>query len=281
MTVMTTTPIQEPTELSPIPDEPAWAAAGAAWEHAAVDWAYLFEPYARDAIDLVFDELQIRHGVDLLDVACGSGYALGRAERLGARTAGIDASAGLVDIARRRAPASELVAGDMFALPWDEESFDRVTAFNGIWGGCDAAIAEARRVLRPGGRIGLTFWGPGDALELRDWFITLGMSTPAIGEEMISLANIGEPGVAEQMLSDNGFTDVRRSAAPSIHEFADGDTAWRALRSPGIVKPALDAVGESELRHRLMASVDHLRASDGSYRVVNELTCVTATVADG
>lgn len=156
---------------------------------------------------------------------------------------------------------------------------DVVTAFNGIWGGCDAAIAESRRVLRAGGRIGITFWAPGRALDLRDYFITLGMSTPAIGDEMISLANIGEPGVVEAMLEGNGFTDVVRTAASAIHEFADADTTWRALRSPGLVKPAIDPLGEDGLRSLLMPALAHCRAADGSYRIVNELTCVTATAA--
>ncbi len=109
--------------------------------------------------------------------------------RLGATVSGLDASAALIDIARRRAPSAELVAGDMFALPRPGGSFDAVTSFNGIWGGCTDALREARRVLRPGGGVGLTFWGRGDRLDLRDWFIALGSSTPHVGEEMISLAS--------------------------------------------------------------------------------------------
>lgn len=215
-------------------------------------------------------------GIDLLDIACGSGFAIARADRGGATTAGIDASAALIDIARRRAPDSDLRAGDMFQLPWPDASFDVVTAVNGIWGGCDDAVAEAHRVLRPGGRIGLTFWGPGHALELRDWFIALGTSTPSVGEEMMSLANIGAPGVAEAMLEGAGFSEVERTGVQSVLEFPDAEIAWRALRSPGLVVPALRDVGEPELRARLMAAVEHLRAPDGSYRIVNELTCVTA-----
>jgi SAM-dependent methyltransferase len=257
-------------------EPPAWQQAGEAWGHAASDWAYLFEPYARDAIEHLFSSMDVRQGTDLLDIACGSGFAIALADRGGAVTAGIDASAALIDIARRRAPRSDLRAGDMFHLPWPDAGFDVVTAVNGIWGGCDDAVAEAHRVLRPGGLIGLTFWGPGHALELRDWFIALGSSTPSVGEEMMSLANIGAPGVVEAMLEGAGFSEVERTAAPSILEFPDEEIAWRALRSPGLVVPALRDVGEAELRGRLMSAVEHLRAPDGSYRIVNELTCVTA-----
>lgn len=255
---------------------PDWQIAGDAWGHAAADWAYLFEPYARDAIEHLFERLGVREGTDLLDLACGSGYALARAARVGAAASGIDASAPLVDIARRRVPHGDLRAGDMFALPWGDASFDVVTSFNGIWGGCTDALCEARRVLRDGGTIGLTFWGPGSRLDLRDWFIALGTSTPHVAEEMVALAGIGAPGVVEEMLDDAGFTDIERTAVSAVLEFPDESTTWRALRSPGLVLPALEAHGEDALRERLMVAVERCRADDGSYRIVNELTCVTA-----
>ena len=76
--------------------DPVWMEAGAAWEHAAKDWAFLFEPYARDAIETIFGTANLGEDTAILDVACGSGLALARASRLGASTAGIDASAGLI-----------------------------------------------------------------------------------------------------------------------------------------------------------------------------------------
>ena len=89
----------------------------------------------------------------MLDIACGSGLAVRIADGLGARTAGIDAAGELVDIARERTPNADLRVGDMFDLPWSDESFDSVISINGIWGGCEAALAESFRVLRPDGRL--------------------------------------------------------------------------------------------------------------------------------
>ena len=96
---------------------------------------------------------------------------------------------------------------------------------------------------------------------------------------MVSLASIGEPGVVEAMLEEAGFRDVVRTAASSVMEFPDTEITWRALKSPGLVVPALEHRGECELRSRLMDAVEPLRAPDGSYRIVNELTCVTASCA--
>ena len=49
--------------------------------------------------------------------------------------------------------------GDMFALPFADNSFERCDELHGIWKGCEGALDEARRVLVPGGRLDLTFWG--------------------------------------------------------------------------------------------------------------------------
>ena len=98
-------------------------------------------------------------GTSLLDIACGSRFAASVAAARGATVAGLDAAEPLLAIARARTPAGDFRAGDMFALPFDAASFDVATSFNGIWKGCEKALEEARRVLRPGGSFGMTFWG--------------------------------------------------------------------------------------------------------------------------
>lgn len=251
-----------------------WQIAGDAWAHSALDWAYRFEPYARDSVEYLFRLLGVDASQDLLDLACGSGYALGQAERLGASTAGIDASAGLIEIARRRAPGTELRTGSMFDLPWADESFDVVTSFNGIWGGCQDAVDEAHRVLRSEGSIAVTFWGPGHALDLRDFFIVIGTTAPGVADELKGLASIGVPGVCEDMLEAAGFTVTERGATSAILEAVDADDVWRTLRSPGVVLPSLEHVGEQQLRRQVLEAVEPFRAEDGSYRIVNQLTHV-------
>ncbi len=71
----------------------------------------------------------------MLDIACGSGFAAYLASERGAAVSGIDASEGLVTIARARTPKGDFRVGDMFALPFPDASFDAATSFNGIWKG--------------------------------------------------------------------------------------------------------------------------------------------------
>ena len=116
---------------------------------------------------------------ELLDIACGSGLAVRIADAMGATVAGIDAAADLIAVARERTPTADLRVGSMYELPWADESFDAAMSVNGIWGGCEAALDEAFRVLRPGGLIGISFWGTGTAARHPDLLPHLRRPRPA------------------------------------------------------------------------------------------------------
>jgi demethylmenaquinone methyltransferase/2-methoxy-6-polyprenyl-1,4-benzoquinol methylase len=70
---------------------------------------------------------------------------------------GLDFSEAMLDRARRKAPAIEWVRGDALELPFDDASFDAATVGFGVRNVEDlpGALAELRRVLRPGGRVGI------------------------------------------------------------------------------------------------------------------------------
>src|ERR1700736_6288201 len=147
-----------------------WAEAGRGRGARAMEWAYLLEPYARPANELLFDRVGVGDGVRLLDIACGSGFAAQLASGRGALVTGLDAAEALVTIARARTPTGDFRVGDMFALPFADGTFDVTTSFNGIWKGYEGALSEARRVLVPEGQLGLTFWGRPRRLGLMPYF---------------------------------------------------------------------------------------------------------------
>jgi ubiquinone/menaquinone biosynthesis C-methylase UbiE len=84
-----------------------------------------------------------------LDVACGTGYAT---RWLPGEITGLDQSANMLAIAQERLPQATFVQGDALALPFDDDSFDRVVtmSFYGHLEGDDRTrfLAEARRVAR-------------------------------------------------------------------------------------------------------------------------------------
>jgi SAM-dependent methyltransferase len=258
-----------------------WEKAGQGWGARATDWAYLFEPYARPANEVVFDHLAVGPGVRLLDIACGAGLAAQFADRRGAVTAGLDASEALVSIARARTPSGDFRVGDMFALPFPDASFDLATSFNGIWKGCEGALREARRVLIPGGRLGLTFWGRYERLGLMPYFLkVIELSPPSHGDATQTQGETGRLGVIEDMLVSTGFDPCERGTVNVTNEWPDLRTAVRALAAAGPSIPAIEAVGYEAFCDALGEVIEPLHVDGLGVRVSSEFGWIIADIAE-
>lgn len=112
-----------------------------------------------------------RAGVRALDVCCGTGDVSFALAQAGAETTGIDFSAAMLGVARRRLgerahvlPPVEFLQGDALNLPFPDQSFDVVTISYGLRNLSDlnAGLRELRRVLRPGGRLLILDFGKPD-----------------------------------------------------------------------------------------------------------------------
>ena len=148
------------------------------------------------------------------------------------------------------------------ALPWDPASFDVVTSFRGIWGTTPDAVAEIHRVLRPGGRVGITVWGH---LKISPGAWALAPFRLAAAEKVDNQAmmvSLGRPGAGEQVLESYGFADVERLDVPFAMEFADPEVYARALAATGPAYEAIQNVGEAEF-HRAAVEQAQGQLRDG------------------
>ncbi len=248
-----------------------WREAGDAWGHASTEWATLYEHYAIDILLAIFSKVGVQGGLDVLDIACGSGLGARLACAAGANVSAIDAAESLVEIARDRSPEADIRVGSMFELPWADESFDAAMSINGIWGGCEGALEEAHRVLRPGSPIGISFWGRGRPLHLRDAFSVFAVNSPEVAVNgMVKTNHIAKEGVAEAMLESAGFEVVEHGVRVSTIEWPDADMAWRALRSTGPAVPALRNTDHDTLKAAVLDAIDHCRDDRGIYRFRND-----------
>ena len=174
-------------------------------------WARLTESRARRR---VLELAAPRPGEDLLEVAVGTGVQLVRLAQAnaGGRAVGVEPSDGMLRQARRRLDAAglaertELVQGNALDLPLPESSFDLVV--NGYMldllprDDIPRALAEFKRVLRPGGRLVLSNMTKGERRHERiwDWLYERGVVLTANCRGVL----------AEPVLRDLGFTRISR-----------------------------------------------------------------------
>jgi SAM-dependent methyltransferase len=116
--------------------------------------------------ELFISRLPIRAGMDVLDVACGTGNLAIPAARLGARVTGVDIAENLLTQGRERAAAENLNVtfqyGDAEQLAFPDASFDVVvTMYGAMFAPRPEVVArELARVVRPGGLIAMANWTP-------------------------------------------------------------------------------------------------------------------------
>jgi demethylmenaquinone methyltransferase/2-methoxy-6-polyprenyl-1,4-benzoquinol methylase len=99
----------------------------------------------------------VRSGDRVLDVCCGTGDLALAALPYSSEVVGVDFSPAMLERARLKASAIEWVQGDALALPFEDASFDAVTVGFGVRNveDLERALRELRRVVRPGGRVGI------------------------------------------------------------------------------------------------------------------------------
>lgn len=159
-------------------------------------------------------------GVRALDVACGPGepsISIATLLKGTGQVVGVDVAAAPLEVARERARKRgldnvEFVQADVHALPFANESFDRVTSRLGVmfFSNVAKALAEMHRVLKPGGRVALLAWG---AMEQPYFELTVGtvrkvrpgLEIPEAARQMFKFGVAGTLGAG---LREVGFVEV-------------------------------------------------------------------------
>jgi SAM-dependent methyltransferase len=210
--------------------EPDTFAALEKREWAKSDVAQSYAKVFAKAADMVVPALvaAVRAGPDIavLDLCCGQGNVAAGLVKAGARVTGLDFSPAMLKIAQAAAPQTLFVEGDAMSLSFDDETFDAVTIGFGMPHVPDPpkVVAEARRVLRPGGRLAFSVWcGP-------EVDTALGYVFGAIarhGDSDIALPpgpganDYADPTIAFPVLEKAGFTHCRQSTVASRWQVSD------------------------------------------------------------
>jgi SAM-dependent methyltransferase len=255
---------------------------GELWGARPADWSELQEVACDTLYEAVLEAAAVGNGTSLLDVGCGAGLACRMARQRGATVSGLDAAAGLVDIARKRCPGADIRVGEMEELPFADQAFDVVTGFNSFQYAAQPtrALAEARRVAKRPGSVVVAVWGALERCELASYIVALGKLAPPPPPGAPGPFALSAPGALEALVERAGLRPEHTGTAPVEMRFSDEATALRGLLASGPATRAIRHSGEEAVRKRLAEAIAPYRKGDGSYVMRNEFRYLVSRVGD-
>jgi SAM-dependent methyltransferase len=253
---------------------------GSLWGLRARDYAAHMEPFARPMYEAVFAAAAVSAGTDLLDVGCGPGLAAHLAAGRGAHVAGLDAAVESIGIARERTPGGDFRVGDLENLPWPDNTFDVVTGFNAFQYATDVvnALAEARRVARPGGRVAMAVLGRPEECAIAVVLGALGPFLPPPPPGMPGPFALSAPGRLDALLEQAGLTPLSGAEADGPIDFPDLATALRGLLSAGPAAAAIRQAGRAAVEAAVAAALTPFRTAADGYHLRNRYRYAIAAV---
>jgi ubiquinone/menaquinone biosynthesis C-methylase UbiE len=211
-------------------------------------------------VDPMLHAVEASSGVRLLDVCCGPGYVAGTAADRGATAVGIDLAPAMVDEARRRFPDAEFREGDAENLDFPDASFDAVTCSFGLLHLSEprCAIAEAFRVLAPGGRYAFAVWSQPEKARLLD------LALKAIGAhadmtvplpKAPAMFEFSDPEVAGAALEQAGFNHVIAQEVPIVFEGGSPEDVFDWFDKSAVRTMAVFRLQEPAVQERIREAI--------------------------
>ncbi|HET6980478.1 MAG TPA: class I SAM-dependent methyltransferase [Pyrinomonadaceae bacterium] len=228
--------------------------------------------FYEDQAEEFVKRLDLKPGMKVLDVACGTGNLAIPAARTGADVTGVDIAPNLVEQARENAKREGLKAqfdeGDAEALPYADGSFDIVmTMFGAMFAPRPELVAaELKRVCRPGGLIAMANWTPtgfiGQMFKINAAYLPLpsGMASPVLWGV--------EDKVRERFAEGISKLDAQPQSIRWLFPFAPAEVVEHFRNYYGPTQKAFGALDEEKqaaLRKDLEQHwAAHNRATDGT-----------------
>lgn len=228
---------------------------------------------------VVAEAAAIEPGMKVLDVATGTGNAAIRAAEAGSEVVGLDLTPELFDDARRREALAgvrvEWVEGDAEALPFDDDSFDRVLSTFGVMFAPRhrVAAAELVRVCRSGGTVVLANWTPAGFVGRMFAIFAARMPAPP---PPAPPSLWGDEGHVRALLGGQTLLAMQRRTVDLVYESLDGMFAdYEKQFGPMVLaRRVLDGPAYEALKADLAALVESFAPGEGEVRIAAEYLLV-------
>ena len=136
-------------------------------------------------------------------------------------------------------------------------------------------MLEARRVMVPGGRLGLTFWGQFERLGLMPYFVKV-IELSEASHAAANMEHGDTQNVIEDMLKATGFERLERGTVTVVNEWPDVEIAVRALVAAGPSVPAIREVGLDDFCDALRSVIEPMHVPGVGIRITSEFDWITA-----
>jgi SAM-dependent methyltransferase len=256
------------------------------WDRAVVAYEESWRDQLEPAHSLMLEMAGLQPGERVLDVACGTGLVSFRAAAaVGERGAvvGTDLSGEMVESARRGAALRDLhharfERADAEALPLEGGAFDAALCALGLMYVADPikALAEMRRVLRPGGRAAAAVWG---ARRSCGWAEIFPITDARVASEVCPMFfQLGTGDALARTFEAAGFAAIRVGRLSTTLRYASAEAALAAVFRGGPVALAYSRFDPATRRAVHAEYLDSIAAyrSGGGYEVPGEFVVAAA-----
>lgn len=254
------------------------AANAKVWGRQPKDWAAIQEPMANAGYQHAIAALNLTGNETLLDVGCGTGGFCVMAQPKVRFITGFDGTVEFVEEARRRVPTAPFLVGELEELPFPDESYDIVTAFNSIQYASTITnvIAEIHRVLKPNGRLVAMIWGNPEDCQGAISLAAIGKLLPPPPPGTPGPFALSQQQLLERTLEGGGFTILQTTDVDQIWDYPDVATLLRGFMSSGPAVKAIDLVGYDKVAEAVTASLPPFTRPDGHIVYSNKWRVVIA-----
>ncbi|WP_428327786.1 class I SAM-dependent methyltransferase [Mucilaginibacter sp.] len=252
------------------------AIQGPLWGKQSKDWATIQEQTGNAGYVHALIFLNLNPADKLLDVGCGSGLFSSLASATGAYVTGIDASEALITEARQRNTTANFTTGEMEELPFADDTFDVVCGFNSFQYAANTpnALAQAHRVLKPGGKLVVMIWGNKDDCEAATYLKAVGSLLPPPPPGAPGPFALSENQLLETILTQADFKIIDNRDLDTTWDYPDTNTALRGLLAVGPAAKAIEMNGFEKVHDTVLQAVQPYIQSTGHVVYKNKFRVV-------